>query len=157
MSEGQQPQEQPPRPGFYFRYYAGHHGKFGHEFLELEVRDDGRLRYANNSRYRGDKAIKKEGRLSPPVVDELKRLIRASEIFLSDDAAWPSPDRNGRQELEILLGDQHISFATNKVSTMPEVQSTSDPEGLSRFVHLVQDVKLMLQTLIALHHRMQSI
>ncbi len=34
---------------FYLRYYVGHKGKFGHEFLEFEFRGDGRLRYANNS------------------------------------------------------------------------------------------------------------
>ena len=28
---------------FYVRYYVGHKGKFGHEFLEFEFRPDGRL------------------------------------------------------------------------------------------------------------------
>ena len=35
---------------FYLRYYVGHKGKFGHEFLEFEFRPDGKLRltsYAN--------------------------------------------------------------------------------------------------------------
>ena len=27
---------------FYLRYYVGHKGKFGHEFLEFEVRPDGK-------------------------------------------------------------------------------------------------------------------
>jgi hypothetical protein len=31
---------------FYLRYYVGHKGKFGHEFLEFEFRPDGKLRYA---------------------------------------------------------------------------------------------------------------
>ena len=39
---------------FYVRYYVGHKGKFGHEFLEFEFRPDGRLRYANNSNYKND-------------------------------------------------------------------------------------------------------
>lgn len=30
---------------FYLRYYVGHKGKFGHEFLEFEFRPDGKLRY----------------------------------------------------------------------------------------------------------------
>jgi protein mago nashi len=30
---------------FYVRYYVGHMGKFGHEFLEFEFRPDGKLRY----------------------------------------------------------------------------------------------------------------
>ena len=46
---------------FYLRYYVGHKGKFGHEFLEFEFRSDGRLRYANNSNYKNDTMIRKEG------------------------------------------------------------------------------------------------
>ena len=30
---------------FYLRYYVGHKGKFGHEFLEFEFRPDGKLRW----------------------------------------------------------------------------------------------------------------
>jgi protein mago nashi len=29
---------------FYVRYYIGHKGKFGHEFLEFEFRPDGQVR-----------------------------------------------------------------------------------------------------------------
>jgi len=28
---------------FYLRYYVGHKGKFGHEFLEFEFRPDGKV------------------------------------------------------------------------------------------------------------------
>uniref|UniRef100_A0A4W3J4S4 CXXC motif containing zinc binding protein n=1 Tax=Callorhinchus milii TaxID=7868 RepID=A0A4W3J4S4_CALMI len=45
---------------FYLRYYVGHKGKFGHEFLEFEFRPDGKLRYANNSNYKNDVMIRKE-------------------------------------------------------------------------------------------------
>lgn len=30
---------------FYLRYYVGHHGKFGHEFLEFEFRPDGETKH----------------------------------------------------------------------------------------------------------------
>ena len=54
---------------FYVRYYVGHKGKFGHEFLEFEFRPDGRLRYANNSNYKNDTKnggmIRKEGAPRP--------------------------------------------------------------------------------------------
>ena len=43
---------------FYLRYYVGHKGKFGHEFLEFELRPDGKLRYANNSNYKNDTMIR---------------------------------------------------------------------------------------------------
>ena len=45
---------------FYLRYYVGHKGKFGHEFMEFEI-VDGKLRYANNSNYKNDFMIRKEG------------------------------------------------------------------------------------------------
>lgn len=44
-----------------WRCSVGHKGKFGHEFLEFEVRPDGLLRYANNSNYKKDHMIRKEG------------------------------------------------------------------------------------------------
>lgn len=35
---------------FYLRYYVGHQGKFGHEFLEFEFRPDGKVKfYIQNS------------------------------------------------------------------------------------------------------------
>jgi len=47
---------------FYLRYYVGHKGKFGHEFMEFEITPDGKLRYANNSNYKNDFMIRKEGK-----------------------------------------------------------------------------------------------
>jgi len=47
------------------RCSTGHKGKFGHEFLEFEFRPDGKLRYANNSNYKGDNMIRKEGDRTP--------------------------------------------------------------------------------------------
>lgn len=82
---------------FYIRYYVGHKGKFGHEFLEFEFRPDGKLRYANNSNYKNDTMIRKEAYVHPCVMDELKRIIEDSEIMREDDHMWPPPDRVGRQ------------------------------------------------------------
>ena len=39
---------------------VGHTGKFGHEFMEFEIKN-GLLRYANNSNYKNAKMIRKEG------------------------------------------------------------------------------------------------
>lgn len=78
---------------------VGHKGQYGHEFLEFEFRKDGRLRYANNSNYKSDKLIRKEGKsnrichtsLSPTsvlavfvndnVVGGLKKIIEDSDIL----------------------------------------------------------------------------
>lgn len=64
----------------YVRYYIGHKGKFGHEFLEFEFRPDGKLRYANNSNYKNDTMIRKEVYVSESIMRELKRIITESEV-----------------------------------------------------------------------------
>merc|ERR1712118_223273 len=134
---------------FYLRYYVGHKGKFGHEFLEFDLRPDGKLRYANNSHYR------KELYISPAVMHEFIRIIDESELLKEDDDSWPTPNRNGRQELEIVLGDNHISFNTKKLGSLLEIDHTQDPEGLRIFYYLVQDIKCLILSLIGLHFRIK--
>ncbi|KAH9420514.1 mago, exon junction complex subunit [Dermatophagoides pteronyssinus] len=142
---------------FYLRYYVGHKGKFGHEFLEFELRPDGKLRYANNSNYKNDTMIRKEAYISRAVMDELRRIIEDSEIMSEDDAVWPMPDRVGRQELEIVNGDEHISFTTSKIGSLADVQESRDPEGLRCFYYLVQDLKCLVFSLIGLHFKIKPI
>ncbi|THX89608.1 hypothetical protein D6D08_03780, partial [Aureobasidium pullulans] len=103
---------------FYLRYYSGHSGRFGHEFLEFDFRalGDGRsasARYANNSNYRNDSLIRKEMCVSSLMIEEIKRIIKDSEILKEDDTKWPQKNKDGRQELEIRLGNEHISFEVN--------------------------------------------
>merc|ERR1712083_1013213 len=142
---------------FYVRYYVGHKGKFGHEFLEFEFRPDGRLRYANNSNYKNDTMIRKEVYVNEAVLNELKRIIEESEISREDDKQWPEPNRDGRQEFEIVLGNTHISFATAKIGSLLDVQESKDPEGLRVFYYLVQDLKCLVFSLIGLHFRIKPI
>ncbi|CAN0913978.1 Protein mago nashi homolog 2, partial [Linum grandiflorum] len=142
---------------FYLRYYVGHKGKFGHEFLEFEFRPDGKLRYANNSNYKNDTMIRKEVFLSPAVLKECRRIISDSEIMKEDDNNWPEPDRVGRQELEIVMGNEHISFTTSKIGSLVDVQSSKDPEGLRIFYYLVQDLKCFVFSLISLHFKIKPI
>lgn len=97
---------------FYLRYYVGHKGKFGHEFLEFEFRPDGKLRYANNSNYKNDTMIRKEAYVHHTVMEELKRIIVDSEIMQEDDSLWPPPDRVGRQV-------SSKPYHTNKTTTNP--------------------------------------
>ncbi|KAG0718488.1 Protein mago nashi 2 [Chionoecetes opilio] len=132
------PSEEKMPGDFYIRYYVGHKGKFGHEFLEFEFRPDGKLRYANNSNYKNDVMIRKEASYSAQyllsilkkaychrcVMEELKRIIDDSEIMQEDDSSWPQPDRVGRQELEIVIGDEHISFTTSKIGSLVDVNSS---------------------------------
>ncbi|KAK4251431.1 Mago nashi protein [Corynascus novoguineensis] len=147
---------------FYIRYYSGHQGRFGHEFLEFDFRvvGDGRsatARYANNSNYRNDSLIRKEMFVSSIVVDEIKRIVRESEIMKEDDAKWPTKNKDGRQELEIRLGNEHISFETAKIGSINDVTESADPEGLRVFYYLVQDLKALVFSLIALHFKIKPI
>jgi len=147
-----------PDPGeFYCRYYTGHKGKFGHEFMEFELQPNGNLRYANDSNYKNAVMIRKEVTVSSAVLDELKRIIEESEITKEDDNNWPEPDRVGRQELEIKIGSEHISFTCSKIGSLLDVQDSSDPDGLRIFYYLVQDLKCFVFSLISLHFKIKPI
>ncbi|OQR81159.1 protein mago nashi [Achlya hypogyna] len=142
---------------FYLRYYVGHKGKFGHEYMEFELRSNGRLRYANNSNYKNDSLIEKEVTVSKAVVEEFKRIIEASEVANEDDGKWPESDRIGQQELELIMNDKHISFNCAKIGSLLDVQDSDDPEGLRVFYYLVQDLKCMVFSLITLHFKIKPI
>ncbi|KAJ3297451.1 Protein mago nashi 2 [Rhizoclosmatium sp. JEL0117] len=142
---------------FYVRFYVGHMGKFGHEFLEFEFRPDGKLRYANNSNYKNDSMIRKEVFVSPSMMKELKRIISESQIMKEDDKDWPMPDKVGRQELEIVMGSEHISFTTSKIGSLIDVNDSKDPDGLKVFYYLIQDLKCLVFSLISLHFKVTYI
>eukprot|EP00455_Lapot_gusevi_P026732 TRINITY_DN2819_c0_g1_i2.p1 TRINITY_DN2819_c0_g1~~TRINITY_DN2819_c0_g1_i2.p1 ORF type:complete len:153 (-),score=42.15 TRINITY_DN2819_c0_g1_i2:181-639(-) len=142
---------------FYVRYYVGHKGKFGHEFLEFEICPDGKLRYANNSQYKKDRMIRKEMYLNESVLRELRRIIEDTEITKEDDNLWPKPDRVGRQELEIVCGNEHISFVTSKIGSLLEIEDSKDPEGLKIFYFLVQDLKCFVHSLLNVHFKIKPI
>ncbi|GFO18869.1 protein mago nashi homolog [Plakobranchus ocellatus] len=116
-----------------------------------------KLRYANNSNYKNDTMIRKEAFVHKSVMEELKRIIEDSEIMQEDDSAWPSPDRVGRQELEIVIGDEHISFTTSKIGSLVDVNQSKDPNGLRTFYYLVQDLKCLVFSLIGLHFKIKPI
>lgn len=142
---------------FYVRYYVGHKGKFGHEFLEFEFRPDGRLRYANNSNYKNDTMIRKEAYVTTAVMDELKRIIESSDIMEADDTDWPAPDKIGRQELEVVSGKEHISFTTSKIGCLQDIAQSKDPDGLRAFYYMVQDLRCFVTSLLQLHFRIKPV
>eukprot|EP00771_Trimastix_marina_P003436 gnl/Trimastix_PCT/470.p2 GENE.gnl/Trimastix_PCT/470~~gnl/Trimastix_PCT/470.p2 ORF type:complete len:163 (+),score=32.12 gnl/Trimastix_PCT/470:48-536(+) len=142
---------------FYVRFYVGHKGRYGHEFLEFEFRPDGKLRYANNSNYKKESMIRKEVYVSDMVLNELRRIIEESEVMKEDDANWPQPDRVGRQELEIVMNNVHICFTTSKIGTLLNVNQSKDPDGLRVFYYLVQDLKCFVFSLIGLHFKIKPI
>jgi protein mago nashi len=142
---------------FYVRYYIGHRGKYGHEFLEFEFRSNGKLRYANNSYYKQEAIIRKEVFVNDGVLQELKKIIEDSTVLKQDDSKWPEPDRVGKQELEIVSGSDHISFSTSKIGSLADVQASDDPDGLRVFHYLVQDLKCFVFSLVSLHFKIRPV
>jgi hypothetical protein len=59
--------------------------------------------------------------VSPTTIDELKRIISDSEIIKEDDKNWPPPNKEGKQELEIKLGKDHISFVVTCFNRPPNL------------------------------------
>lgn len=143
---------------FYVRYYVGHRGEFGHEFMEFELSPSGKLRYANNSNYRSDTMIRKEVYVSPAVVEETRRIIKDSNIAKVDDSLWAEPNKTaGRQELEIKMGNEHIAFTCAEIGSMVDVQNSPDPAGLRTFYYLTQDLRCLMFSLISLHFKIKPI
>lgn len=78
---------------FSLRYYVGHKGQFGHEFLEFEFNSSGRMRYANNSNYKRDSMIRKEAHVGQVVMTEVRRMIEESAVLAESDKHWPKPSQ----------------------------------------------------------------
>lgn len=95
--------------------------------------------------------------VSSQVIDEIKRIIKSSEIMKEDDEKWPQKNKDGKQELEIRIGNEHISFETAKIGSINDVTESADPEGLRVFYYLVQDLKALVFSLIALHFKIKPI
>lgn len=95
--------------------------------------------------------------VSSEVLKEVVRIIQDSQVMKEDDSAWPEPDREGRQELEIVYGDEHTSFTTSKIGSLLDVQNSKDPDGYRNFYYLVQDLKCFVFSLITLHMKVKPI
>ena len=54
--------------------------------------------------------------VSSLMISEIKRIIKDSEIMKEDDSKWPQKNKDGRQELEIRVGNEHILFEVGSVS-----------------------------------------
>lgn len=84
-------------------------------------------------------------------------MVAESEILREDDAAWPAPDANGRQELEVVCGGEHISFVTSKIGSLVDVEGNKDAEGLKILYFLVQDLRCFIFSLISMHFKIKPI
>lgn len=114
--------------------------------------------------------------VSQVVIDEIRHIVKSSEIMKEDDAKWPQKNKDGRQELEIRIGNEHISFEvsfpivcvdrlylhpvraqTAKIGSLIDVTESADPEGLRVFYYLVQDLKALVFSLTSLHFKIKPI
>lgn len=144
---------------FYCRYFVGHKGRVS-EFMEIEIYGDGKIRYANSSNYgsRNSSIIRKEVVVSDTVIKEIKRIIEDSTVMDQSDKKWPEPSReDGRQELEIKTGSEHIYFTCSKLKSLVDIQNNEDEKGLLIFYYTVQDLKTFIFSLITLHFRIKPI
>ncbi|XP_012363310.1 protein mago nashi homolog [Nomascus leucogenys] len=121
---------------FFLRYYVSHKDKFDHEFLEIKFQPDKKLRCANDSDYKDNVVIRKEAYIYKSMMEELKRIINGSEITKQCDALWPPPDQ---EELEIVIGYEHVSFTTSKIGSLIDVKQSKDSEALRIVYYLVHD------------------
>jgi protein mago nashi len=123
---------------------------------EFELCPSGKLRYANNSNYKDDSMIRKEVCVSPAVVEEVKRVILTSQITTIDDRNWKEPPA-ARQELEIKIGNEHIAFTCSEILSLVDIRDSPDPQGLTIFYYLTQDLKCLVMSLINLHFKIKPI
>ena len=95
--------------------------------------------------------------------------LRILTPYREDDTKWPQKNKDGRQELEIRMGGEHISFEvsqlcsamprqsnvdqTAKIGSLVDVNESEDPEGLRVFYYLVQDLKALVFSRISLHFK----
>ncbi|CAF2131897.1 unnamed protein product [Rotaria magnacalcarata] len=77
----------------------------------MNYMEDGKLRYANNSNYKNDTLICKETYINRTAIEELERICA------------------DRQDLEIVLGDEHISFSTSKICSLIDINNSLDPDS----------------------------
>jgi protein mago nashi len=51
------------------------------------------------------------------VIDEMKRIILDSGVMACEDKDWPKPDKIGKQEFVVRIGDKEINLTTSKIGS----------------------------------------
>ncbi len=54
----------------------------------------------------------------------------------------------GRQGLEIIVGDEHMSFTTSKIGLLININICCDPDNLRNFYYSAQDMKYRILLLL---------
>ena len=115
---------------FYCRYYVGHRGKFGHEFLEFEFRPDGKVR-------------PRIAQLSSAVLACLQR-GRASDAL----SEWLTPALASRVRAQL----RYANNSNYKHDTMIRKEVYVTPEILAEVKRIIQDSEVRVQPSIRLFY-----
>eukprot|EP01139_Manchomonas_bermudensis_P021571 Amastigsp_a683326_75.p2 type:complete len:151 gc:universal Amastigsp_a683326_75:685-233(-) len=145
---------------FYVRYLGTH----GAGFVRIEILPSGRLCVVNETtRGRGEheridhsKTIIKEVILSGIVFDELREIIAETGILGLDDASWPLGSGDS-EEIEVVLGDDHVSFTTDATLTTAAIEASADPRGLRAFRAFGTAIKELATSLTRAHYNPRPI
>ena len=137
---------------------TGHTGTFGHEFMEFTLEGlTGEVRYANVSRYKSARPIRKRFFVAPAVVDGLRAMIEEAGADNFSDETWPQPDKVGKQELEIVIGRSHLCLATTVFPSALAIKDAGNPVGLEKFHFFTQDLTAFFLSLLALHFKIDPL
>lgn len=74
--------------------------------------------------------LRKEAYVHKNVMEELKRITDEENEIPKDDALWPPPDPGSQNKLEIIIGDERISFTTSKIGSLIDINQPKNPESL---------------------------
>lgn len=152
----------PPLPSgdVYVNYTTSHSGRYGREYLTIEVSPSGRLSYTNSSGYKRGTPIRKDVTLSPAVLVELHRLIRESGVMDVSDRAWPLPSSAGTVSLEMVLdggAGGRVALRTATIGSLLDVVASTDADGLRVFYYVVQDLRCFVFALLGMHYKIKPI
>lgn len=86
-------------------------------------------------------------------------VVEESGITGIDGRSWVEQKewKARRQELDIKVGNEHLSFTHTEICNLRNMEESVDPEGLRRFYCLVQNLKMLVLSLIILHFKVKSI
>ncbi|GAB0493044.1 hypothetical protein MMPV_004316 [Pyropia vietnamensis] len=150
----------PPSGDVYVHYSTSHSGRYGREYLTIEVFPSGRLSYTNSSGYKRGTLIRKDVTLSPAVLVELHRLLRESGVMDVSDRAWPPPSGAGTVSLEVVLdggAGGRVALRTATIGSLLDVVASTDADGLRVFYYVVQDVRCFVFALLGMHYKIKPI
>jgi protein mago nashi len=143
---------------FYCRYYHGNKHRFGVDYYEFELySDSGYFKYINRTTNKGlDRStrdrndyIVREMFISPLIVQEFKKIVSNSGVLDCSDKLWPEPSNDdGKQELEIRYKGVHVSLMCVEIFSLGFVETTNDVDGLTKYFHVIQDLKSLMSTLL---------